>query len=292
MKKSKIIGLTLLSSIILFSVINSAMAAPPSYVGVKMGDEFVWVPTLNLTNINATAIALIGEDNWTLAYDMLQELFKNETGMEFDFFEGAGLRAGIHNVTDEMTSSGIRYAGLWYNLDVAYSANNWTRVLNATDSSSPMSVLINPADINETTFMYVISGPPLFMPKGLDYGFIAEGISNYTDTNPYIAGNYSFAAKGNGLEVIIKGSYLDLLLNDSGAPFNITGMGDVVVTARWNNKGVFEYASISYGGLELANVQLISGAIPGFLIPIVLCTSVVTGVVLIKIIKKKKKIII
>jgi len=290
MKKNKLVGLTLLVLFFL-SLVNYSNAAPPSYVGVKAGEQYVWSPSINFANINATAISLVGEDNWTLAYNMLEELLYNETGMDFSLIGGAGLRLTIHNVTDELTDSGIRFSGVWFNVDVAMSANNWTRLVNATDVSSPMSRIINPADLNETTFMYAFMSP-VFLPIGIDFDLVVEGFNNFTDSNPYTAGNYTFSRNGNGFSVTIKGDYLELMLNETGAPFNVTDLADVVGTIRWNSLGVLEYASISYGGLILATASLQTEfQIPGFTIPLVIGFSACTLIALTVVIKKKHKII-
>ena len=291
MKTNKLFGL-ILTVLLFFSIINYSTAAPPSYVGVNAGEQYTWVPSFNFANINATAISLIGEDNWTLAYDMLAELFENETGMDFSLIGSTGLRMTIHNVTDELIDSGIRYSGIWFNMDVAMSADNWTRVVNATDSSSPMLRIINPSDINESTFMYAFMSPT-FLPIGIDFDLVVEGFNNYTNSSPYTAGNFTFARNGNGIAVTIKGDYLEIALNESGAPFNVTDLADMVGTIRWNIEGVLEYASISYGGLILASASLQTDLqIPGFTVPLMIGISVSTLMAIVIIVKKRKKIII
>jgi hypothetical protein len=291
MKKTKIIGIALFSLLFL-STLNIASAAPPNYVGFSAGQEYIWTPTINFTNINATAISLVGEDNWTLAYNMLEELLENETGMTFDMLGGLGLRMVIHNVTDELIDSGIRYSGAWFNMDVSYSPGVWIRVVNATDSAYPMLRIINPADVNETTYMYLFSSSP-FMPIGLNYDFVATQINNYFSGNPYYAGNFSLVRLGNGFQITIYGDYLEMMLQSMGEPFNetIIELNDVVGTIRYNNFGILEYASVSYGGLTLASAALTTGlGIPGFTIPLVLGISTWTLIVLIVIVKKKNKI--
>jgi len=291
MKKNRVIGLALFSLLFL-TFANYTIAAPPNYVGVQAGQQYTWIPSFNFANINATAISLVGEDNWTAAYAMLEELFENETGMDFSLIGGTGLRMTIHNVTDERIDSGIRYSAIWVNIDVAMSANNWTRVVNATDSSSEMFRIINPADINETTFMYVFMSPPI-IPIGLNFDFIADRLNNFTNSNPYTAGNYTYARNGNGLKVTIKGDYLEFMLNETGSPFNVTDLADVVATVRWNNFGVLDYASIAYGGLVLATASLATDlGIPGFTISLVIGVSICTLIALVVVIKKKNKIII
>ncbi|GAH85848.1 unnamed protein product, partial [marine sediment metagenome] len=79
------------SILVFVSFANVAVAAPPSYVGVKKGDTYIWRASLNTVNLNTTAIALVGEDNWTLMYELFLAYFENSTGMEFDFLSGAGI---------------------------------------------------------------------------------------------------------------------------------------------------------------------------------------------------------
>ncbi len=293
MKKTKLIGLTLFS-LFLLSTLNFASAAPPTYVGLSAGQEYTWTPTINFSNINTTAISLVGQDNWTLAYNMLEELLENETGMTFDMLGGLGLRMIIHNVTDELVSSGIRYSGAWFNMDVSYSAGIWTRVVNATDSTSPMLYIINPADINETTYMYLFDSPPIVMPVGLNYDFVATQITNYFSGNPYYSGNMSMAVQGNGFQLTINGDYLEMMLESMGEPFNETSieLENVIATVRYNSMGILEYASVSYGGLTLASASLSEAAIPGFEIPLFLGISAGTLITIIVIVKKKTKITI
>ena len=293
MKKTKIIGVVLFSLLFL-STVNLASAAPPSYVGFNAGQEFIWTPTINFTNVNITALSLVDEANWTLAYAMLEELLENETGMTFDMLGGLGLRMIIHNVTDELIDSGIRYGGAWFNMDVSYSPGVWVRVVNATDSTYPMIRIINPADINETTYMYLFSSSP-FMPIGLNYTFVATQLNNYFSGNPYTAGNMSLARLGNGFQITIYGDYLEMMLQSMGEPFNetIIELENVIGTVQYNSLGILEYASVSYGGLVLASAALTTGlGIPGFTIPLVLSISAGTLIVLIVIVKKKNKITI
>ncbi len=293
MKKTKIIGI-ILFSLLLLSTVNLASAAPPSYVGFSAGQEYIWTPSINFSNINTTAISLVGQDNWTLAYSMLEELLENETGMTFDMLGGVGLRMIIHNVTDELIDSGIRYSGAWFNMDVSYAAGIWTRVVNATDSTYPMIRIINPADVNESTFMYLFSSSP-FMPIGLNYTFVATQLNNYLSGNPYTAGNMSLAKKDNGFQITIYGDYLEMMLESMGEPFNETTfeLDDVIGIVRYNSLGILEYASVSYGGLILASAALTTGlGIPGFTIPLVLGISAGTLITVIVIVKKKNKIII
>ena len=141
MKKKELFAISLLSILVFVSFANVAVAAPPSYVGVKKGDEFIWRADLNMVNINTTAIALVGEDNWTLLYESFLEFYENMTGMEFDFFKGAGIKVVMTNVTDEMPypwDTEFDVGGLYFDQYMSYAAKNWTLVSEAANYTEPM----------------------------------------------------------------------------------------------------------------------------------------------------------
>ena len=69
MKKKEIFAISMLSLLVFVSIANVSVAAPPSYVGVKNGDQFIWRASVNPTNLNLTAIALFGLENWTFMYE-------------------------------------------------------------------------------------------------------------------------------------------------------------------------------------------------------------------------------
>ncbi len=62
------------------------------------------------------------------------------------------------------------------------------------------------------------------------------------------------------------------------------------MAARWNSSGVFDYGSITYGGLSITTAQIVPAddAIPGFEIVTIIGVSSVSIIALIYIQKKKK----
>jgi len=291
MKKSKTIGLSFLSALVLFSLINSTVAAPPSYVGVNTGDEYVWTASVNMQNVNTTMITLFGQDNWTLIYNMALEAFENATTMDFSLIKAPKVKGLITNATDEMTSMGIRYSGVQINISYLVTGNTYTDA-----GGGPMIPVINPADINETTWMYLFqSFYPLLMPIGLNYTFVTEQINNFTASDPYLSGNFSYTTEGTGFKITIVESFLNMTLNqainNSAAVIDITGLGDAVFTVRWNDKGILDLGSLAFGGLEVASIKLGAGIIPGYELPILLGVTALTTIGLIAIIRKKKRMI-
>ncbi|MHA1499317.1 MAG: hypothetical protein ACTSRT_17450 [Promethearchaeota archaeon] len=291
MKKKELGYISLLSILLFVSFANVSVAAPPSYVGVKNGDELVWTASLNMANINATGIALI-PDNWTYIYEYFLEYFENNTGMEFDGFVGAGMKAVMKNVTDEMPHpfyTGFSGSGLYFDFYVAYAANNWTLLTEAANMTSPMLFLIDPSGLNESTITYGLSGMPLVMSIGYNYALFAETYQTMIEATPALNGNVSVQVHGNGFKITLKALYLELMFDQLGVPFEIGTLSDAVLTFRWNSNGVFDYGSIAYGGLTLVTAQLVvpDDMIPGYEIVTFIGVSIVTLLAIIYIKRKK-----
>jgi len=293
MKKKELFAISLLSILVFVSFANVAVAAPPSYVGVKIGDEFIWRANLNMVNLNTTANLLFGEDNWTLLYNSFIDYFEALTGMEFDFFKEAGMKAVIQNVTDEIypIMPGVNASGCFFDFYIAYAENNWTLQTEAANMTSPMVYFIDPSALNESTIMMGISGMPIFMSKGFNYAMFATWYQSMIATNPYMNGNVTMTAQGNGFKIAIKGILLEYMFESLGAPFEVGTMKDAEMTFRWNSNGVFDKGSLKYDGLEIATAYLETEDeffIPGFELVTILGVSLVTFIALVYTIKKKK----
>jgi len=292
MKKGKIVGLSLLSALLVFSFINISHAAP-SYVGINTGDSYIWTATTNMENINATAIAIFGAANWSLAYMMLDLMLENITGFGLDEFFGVAIKALITNVTDELPLlPGVNGVGVFGELSVALAPNNWT-VMN--DPLDPIAVILDPTNINSTNFMYYIGmgGYPLFLPKGFPFTSVAPWMNAAFAGMPPVYSNITFSGLTDGFEITILGDFLEWTINASGAPFPIPSLGNFIATAQWNENGVLKYASIEYASLVLAEFTLapFEGEIPGYIIPVSLGVGTIAVVSIIYIIRKKKRII-
>ncbi len=286
MKRKEKLAIALFSTLLLLSFANFSMAAPPSYVGVAIGDEFVWRPSLNMANVNTTMIGLIGEENWTIAYDMILELYENNTGMDFGSFSGAGIKVIVKNVSDEITvAPGIFGSNLTMDIYTSAGLNNWTSAANNT-----AAMIYDPNCLNETTILDGFGGMPLIMAKGFNYTMFVNYMSTMIADDPYMNGNITIQTQGRGFKFTLKSAYLESSINMSEVPFNFT-LGDVDFIVRWNVNGVFEYGSIDYGGLTIVSIQLITvdDMIPGFEIVTIIGVSITT-IVAIVYIKRKKNI--
>jgi len=287
MKRKEKLAIALFSTLILLSFVNTSMAVPPSYIGVATGDEYTWVPAVNMANVNTTGIALFGQENWTIAYDMLLELYENNTGMDFSSFSGAGIKVVVKNVSDEITvAPGIFASVLTLDIHLSAGANNWTLFANNT-----MMGIYDPNSLNETTIMAGFAGMPFIMAKGFNYTMFTNAFNVEIAANPYLNGNVTLETQGIGFKITLKSTYLELMFNSSGAPFDFGTLGDAVFNVRWNSNGVFEYGSLVYGGLTIASIQLIPSddLIPGFEIATILGVSIVTVLAIIYV-KRKKNI--
>ncbi len=286
MKRKEKLAIALFSTLLLLSFANSSTAAPPSYVGVAIGDEFVWRPSLNMANVNTTMIGLIGEENWTIAYDMILEQYENNTGMDFGSFSGAGIKVIVKNVSDEITvAPGIFGSNLTMDIYTSAGLNNWTSAANNT-----AAMIYDPNCLNETTILDGFGGMPLIMAKGFNYTMFVNYMSTMIADDPYMNGNITIQTQGRGFKFTLKSDYLESSINMSEVPFNFT-LGDVDFIVRWNVNGVFEYGSIDYGGLTIVSIKLITvdDMIPGFEIVTIIGVSITT-IVAIVYIKRKKNI--
>jgi len=287
MKRKEKVAIALFSTLILLSFVNTSTAAPGSYIGVATGDEYVWVPSVNMANVNTTGIALFGLENWTLAYSMLLELYENSTGMDFSSFAGAGVKLVVKNVSDEV-EVGPGIFGTALSIDIINSAgnNNWTMQVNNT-----MMGIYDPNSLNETTAMAALSGIPLIMAKGLNYTMLANAFGTMIAADPSLNGNITVQAQGIGFKITLLSTYLEAMFNSTGAPFDVGTLGDVIFNLKWNSNGVFEEGSLVYGGLTIASILLVPSddLIPGFEIATIIGVSIVTILSIIYI-KQKKNI--
>jgi hypothetical protein len=238
-----------------------------------------------MNNINSTGIALFGQDNWTLAYEMLLEAYENNTGMDFSAFSGAGIRLAVKNVSDEVNiAPGIFAAFVTIDISVSAGNNNWSLVANNT-----MYPIYDPDVLNETTIVAAFGGIPLIMSKGANYTMMSVGFNNLIASSPYTNGNLTVQTWGNGLKITLLSTYFDAIINTSSIPFEFS-LGNVVFNVRWNTNGVFEYGEVVYGGLTLASIELSTedDIIPGYEIVTLIGVSIVTLIAIIYIRRRKE----
>ncbi|MFX0174869.1 MAG: hypothetical protein ACFE85_01410 [Candidatus Hodarchaeota archaeon] len=273
------------------------MAAPPNYVGVRTGDEYVWTPSLNAENINATGVALFGQANWTLLYSMLSEYWFNETGESFSSLAGAALKVKFTNVSDEIDlgypTPGTKASGIYYDMFVRYNASgSFEMVTNSSynlENNLPMGYLLDPSIINSSLWTFFFNYP-FVTSKGLDYGNIATWWQAMITADPMLNTNMTVAEDGKGFKLTAKGEFLEylLIMIMGPPPFPLGTLEDMEATVHWNDKGVLNDGQLFYGGLEIASFQLGGGIIPGYELSIVIGITGASVIGLIYVMKKKK----
>ncbi|MHA1913814.1 MAG: hypothetical protein ACW986_06435 [Promethearchaeota archaeon] len=293
MRKGKVIGLSLICTLLILSTINMAQAQTPSYVGIDADDSYVWLTTVNMASVNTTMNGLIGADNWSMVYDMLNEMAVNASGYEISDYLGAGIKADISSITPEgILFPGTNGVAVYANISVAYEIDNWVLIAN---DSNPIFMIADPAGLNETTFMYYLfpMGPPLFLAKGINFNQVATWISAGLTGMPPLYNNITITGVGDGFRFTILGDFLEDMASGSGAPFPIPTLGNIVATVRWNANGVLSLATLAYDGLTLVTLQLIGNLeeIPGYMLPILLGASIIGLIGTISIVKRKKRVL-
>jgi hypothetical protein len=273
------------------------MAAPPNYVGIKTGDEYIWTAKLNAENINATGVSLFGETNWTMIYSTLSEYWTNETGEPFSFLGGAALKIVFTNVSDEITvgfpTPTAKGSGIYFDMFVKYNASgDYEMVTNSSSSlefNSPMSYLLDPSIINSSLWMWFFNYP-FVTSKGLDYDQITTWLQAEITADPMLNTNMTVAKDGKGFKITVKGEYLEYLLySEIGPPpYPIGTLDDMEATVHWNDKGVLKDGKVFYGGLEFASFQLGGGLIPGYEISIIIGITGASVIGIIYLMRKKK----
>jgi hypothetical protein len=299
MKKVKILGLTCVSLLIIFSLANVTNAQVPSYVGVNTGNTYIWAATADMNAVNNTMEGLIGAANWSMVYDMFNDMIENTIGVGLSNWVGVGLKVDVTNMTEEMPTWGsgpTPGVGLYVNMSVAYDPNDWILMMNQSWPEFPQFWIFDPAYMTQQSWHYYLGYGYIFHPKGLNYNQMATWMAlNFTSMPPFGSPNMTVTGLGDGIRFTFLGSFLEDMANElSNGTFPITGLSDIVAEAKWNSNGVFSYASVAYGGLTLATIQLVAGGteeIPGFVIPLVLGTMATAMICTIYIIKKKKRIL-
>ncbi len=95
MRKVKIAGVLLISSLVLISVGNFTTAQDPSYVGISEGDEYIWDLGLNKEGV----ISLI-DDSETFVQELLNDILTYDLGTYTDLNASEAILLGYGNSFD------------------------------------------------------------------------------------------------------------------------------------------------------------------------------------------------
>lgn len=294
-KKSKLISIFFLASLLFISTINVGKAAPPSWVGVNAGDSFTWTVTV----YRDTAI--------TLATDLgfASELPPEITGI-FGTEEEVQIEVDVLSITDIMTIDGTEYVNVicsasltlpgsvsllltnittedleFGNLIIKYVASNYTGAI-----SNVLGGLTGGPTGGLTTTDSTFGA--LFIPTNLNWATLIAEINAISGMIPGFPSGLTFTALANGTRATFTGQ--TLALPDIG---DVT-LSTIQVTIIYNDDGVLSTAEIKYGGDVLLLLALTTGEtdseIPSYEVSIVLITTLVASIGIIYYIKKKKRI--
>ena len=295
-KKSKLISIFFLASLLFISTINGGKAAPPSWVGVNAGDSFTWT----ITVYRDTAI--------TLATDLgfASEMPPEITGI-FGTEEEVKIKVDVLSITDIMTIDSTEYVNVTCSASLTLPGSVSLLLTNITTEDLEFgNLIIKYVASNYTGAIFNVlggltGGPAgglpttsgstfgaLFIPTNLNWATLIAEINAISDMIPGFPPGLTFTALANGTRATLTGQTLAL-----------PGIGDVTlstiqVTIIYNNDGVLSTAEIKYGGDVLLLLALTPGGtdeeIPSYEVSIILITTLVASIGIIYYIKKKKRL--
>ncbi len=270
-KKSKLICIFFIGSLLFISSINVGKAAPPSWVGVNAGDSFTW----KITGYRDSIL--------TLATDLG---FSSEIPSNITTLVGAQeevqIEVTVLSITDLMTSNGMDYVNVscslslvipgtttiedameFGNLIVKYVPTNYTgQLMNLGEleldsMETIIGALFIPTDINWVEFIAEVN-VLMNMISGVPSGITLEGLTN-------------------GVRV----TYAE------DPP-----MDEVEATITYNSDGVLSNVEIKYGGALLLTIALVGGdaEIPSYEVSIILTTTLISSIGIIYYVKKKNRL--
>ena len=279
-KKSKLISIFFLASLLFISSINVGKAAPPSWVGVDVGDSFTWSISVN----RDTAITLATDLGFG---DNITDLSITDL---FDAQQEVQIKVSILSITDLMTINGTEYVNVTGSVSLILPGTT-----SIADIAEFGNLIIKYAPNNYTQQLFNIIGGvvtggtfgALFVPTDINWAQLIAEVNSILSSIPSIPSGLTFTALANGVEATL-----------TGQTINITSIGNVTlatigVSITYNTDGVLDTAEISYGGDALLTVALTAGAdgeIPSYEVSIVLITTFAASIGIIYYIKKKKRL--
>ena len=278
-KKSKLISIFFLTSLLFISSINFGKAAPPSWVGVNVGNSFTWSINVN----RDTAI--------TLATDLnLSSFIPPDVTDLFDFEQEVRIKVRILSITDLMTINGTEYVNVSCSLSLILPGTT-----TVEDIAEFGNLIIKYVPSNYTGQLFNIIGGgltgstfgALFVPTDINWAQLIAEVNSILSSIPSFPSGLTFTALANGVEATLIGQTLDI--PDIG---NVT-LATIEMSITYNTDGVLDIAEITYGGDVLLTVALTADSdveIPSYEVSIVLITTLVASIGIIFYIKKKKRL--
>lgn len=282
-RKSKLISIFFLSSLLFISSINVSKAAPPSWVGVSVGDTFTWSIIVNVN----TALAIVDDINST---GLLPNIFGPLDPIDlFGTQQEVKIKVNVLSITDLKTSNNIDYVNVSCSLTLILPGT--TTVEDVTEFGN---LILKYVPNNYTRkileFDFIEMGPTLgalFIPTDINWAQLVTEVNLMIDMIPQFPSGLTFTALTNGVEATLTGQ--TLALPDIGT-FTLS---EIKVALTYNDDGVLDTVEIKYGGDVLLTFSLTGGTdaeIPSYEVSIVLITTLAASIGIIYYIKKRKKL--
>jgi len=278
-KKSKLISLFFLSSLMFTSILSVGRAVPPSWVGVNTGDSFTW----SITVQRDTAI--------TIATDL--GLGANITAFSItDLFgaeEEVRLKVNVLSISSVVTVNDTQYVNVSCSLSIILpgttTLEDITEFGNLIVKYVPNNYTLQFGFLEGMVDIGAIGG--LFIPTDINW---TEVVAEVNAMSSYLPGNFSglaFTALADGVQGTLSSQTIDVPTIG-----NVT-LAAIVVLVTYTDNGVLNTAEITYGGADLLTIDLTSGTggeVPSYEVSIVLITTLVASIGIIYFIKKKKRL--
>ncbi|MFX0027876.1 MAG: hypothetical protein ACFE8B_01585 [Candidatus Hermodarchaeota archaeon] len=248
MKKSRILLISVLGMFLFIPLSNYSTAAPPDYIGVQVGEEYIWTLGVNVDGY-AAMITDMGE---TVPPDISM----------FETMPSIQMKGVIEYISDEI--SGVVYDYVIINISIYMNVPGygWQSPMPPGEYL-PVFVLSNATSnyFNDTmnaleteSTPYGFAFPFMIVPHNLNWTEAANGLNDLVDMLTGGSTGETIEQNGNGFKVTIPSQMINGSL-----------MQEMEVTAQWNSKGVFGQGAMKYGGTNVITINAPSSEeIPGF----------------------------
>ena len=283
-KKSKLISIFFITSLLFISSINVGKAAPPSWVGVSVGNNFTWSITVNVN----TALTIVDDLNTT---GFIPNIFEGLDPTDlFGTQQEVQIKAKVLSITDLMTVNDTQYVNVSCSLSLVLPGTT-----SVEDIAEFGNLIVKYVPNNYTLqfgFLQYLGGEigaigGLFIPTDINW---TEVVAEVNAMSSYLPGNFSglaFTALADGVQGTLSSQTIDVPTIG-----NVT-LAAIVVLVTYTDNGVLNTAEITYGGADLLTIDLTSGTggeVPSYEVSIVLITTLVASIGIIYFIKKKKRL--
>ncbi|MFX1278235.1 MAG: hypothetical protein ACFFA3_02390 [Promethearchaeota archaeon] len=248
MKKSRILLISVLGMFLFIPLSNYSTAAPPAYIGVQVGEEYKWTLRVNVDGYSA----MITDMGQTVPPDISM----------FETMPSISMKGVVEYISDEIT--GIVYDYTIINMSILMNVPGYgwqspmppgvylpVIVLN-NETSNYFNDTMNAMETETPPYGFAI--PFMIVPQTLDWAAAVNGLGSLIDFFTGGTTGETIEQDGTGFKITIPSQMI-----------NGTLMDQMLFTAHWNSKGVFDQGGLKYGGTNVMTVNAASSEeIPGF----------------------------